>query len=473
MVFSSNIFLFFFLPIFLGIYYLMPFKYKSYAIVFGSYTFYAWWRPDFMLLFLAVTVWSHFWALKTVQYLDSNPKRAKYTLWISIIGNLSTLVYFKYANFGVDTFSNLIGLYGLEHISIEQIILPLGISFYIFQCISYNLDIYQKDATPAKKFIDFAAYISLFPQLIAGPILRYKNMQAQFEYRKHTWELFSLGASRFMIGFIMKVLIADQLAVYQTYTLTTDSMSFSESLVANSATFMQLYFDFAGYACMAIGLGLMMGFRFAENFDHPYMAQSTTEFWKRWHMTLSDFLKNYITKPFLKCGVGLYSAIFLTMFISGIWHGASFAFICFGIYFGITMIIERMTNSVTTVESPYSFISNMRTHLLVVYCMPLFWTSDIVHSLEIYTGMLGMNGFGNLDNLLTVCSIESFIIFIIGYIWVFSTGAMNKRYYLGKTENYQTKNLSNIQTVIIWGLFLLAITRLAANSFSPFLYFQF
>ncbi|MGB0450327.1 MAG: MBOAT family O-acyltransferase, partial [Porticoccaceae bacterium] len=264
MVFSSNIFLFIFLPVFLTIYYLTPEQKRSWVILIGSYLFYAWWRVDFLLLFVAVTLWNYFIG-RRISNCASGLGKARLWVTLGIAVNLSALGYFKYANFGVATVNAAMTELGLDPWLLTVVILPIGISFYIFQAISYIIDVYRGDTPATENIIDFAAFIALFPQLIAGPVLRYKDIAGQFSQRSHSVDKFALGIQRFMLGFIKKVVIADSLAPLVNQGFALQDPTFFDAWLAVLAYSAQLYFDFSGYADMAIGLGLMMGFRFTEN----------------------------------------------------------------------------------------------------------------------------------------------------------------------------------------------------------------
>ncbi|SDU34955.1 MBOAT family O-acyltransferase [Halopseudomonas salegens] len=475
MVFSSNIFLFMFLPAFLLLYYVVGSRWRSLVIVLGSYLFYSWWRPDFLLLFVGITYWNYWFGLRIKANLDSdNKQRAFRWLTVGVIGNLATLGYFKYANFGVDVITAALEPLGINTFTLERIILPLGISFYVFQAISYIVDIYRKQAEPTRSLIDFAAYIALFPQLIAGPIVRYKLIDLQLKQRTHSMELFSLGVSRFMVGFIQKVLIADSLAPLSAMFLSESEPQVVDAWLGLLASVVQLTFDFSGYSNMAIGLGMMMGFRFPENFNQPFMAQSITEFWQRWHMTLGDFLRDYVYMPIVRRRMaGPLVALVYTMLLSGFWHGASFAFILWGLFFGVTMVVERRLGIATKINTPYNVWRNARTFLLLNLSMPLFHTGDLRHSLDIYAGLFGFNGLGNLEGYVYGASLMSISFLVVALTWWFFTGRINLRYYAGEQEGYFMQHVSSLSALFLWAGFVLALTRLAANSFSPFLYFQF
>jgi alginate O-acetyltransferase complex protein AlgI len=475
MVFTSNIFLFLFLPAFLLCYYAVKDQWRSYVIVLGSYLFYAWWRPDFLLLFVAISYWNYWFGIRIKARMDAGDKTMAFRLLcVGVVGNLSTLGYFKYANFGVEVIAAALQPLGIDTFTLEHIILPLGISFFVFQALSYIVDIYRRNAEPTTRFVDFAAYIALFPQLIAGPILRYSLIDKQLKQRTHSLELFSLGACRFMLGFIKKVLIADSLAPMNTLFVSEGSPQLVDAWFGLFISTLQLYFDFSGYSDMAIGLGMMMGFRFAENFNQPYLAQSVTEFWQRWHMTLADFLRDYVYMPMVrKRMAGMLVALVYTMLLSGLWHGASFAFILWGLFFGVAMVTERKLGLATKVTTPYSPLRNLRTVLLVMSCMPLFFTGDLQHSLGIYAAMLGMNGIGTLDLYLFGTSMMTISFALVAVVWLVIAGAINSRYYAGNKEQYFMQHVGGFSALLLWAGFALAISRLAANSFSPFLYFQF
>lgn len=474
MIFASNVFLFLYLPLFLAVYYLARPQWRSLVILAGSYLFYAWWRPDFLLLFVAVSYWNYAFGRWLHQYRQSAPRLAFRLLTVAVIGNLAVLGYFKYANFGVEVLNDLLQPLGIDTFTLEHIILPLGLSFYIFQAISYVVDVYRGHAQPARHFVDFAAYIALFPQLIAGPILHYRTIDRQLRQREHSWELFSLGASRFMLGFIKKVLIADSLAPLANRFLSNPDPGFADAWLGTAVAFIQLYFDFSGYSDMAIGLGMMMGFRFAENFNQPFLAMSFTEFWRRWHLTLADFLQNYVYRPLVKaCGVSAGRALFVTMLLSGIWHGASFAFFFFGLVTALMMLLERQFRWVTTPRTPYNGWRHLLNLLLMIMMMGFFTTGDLAHSLQIHQGMLGLSGPGYLEPYLLASSRLTLAFVLVAVVWLVIAGRTNLRFYARESAPYLMQEVRGWQAGLLWLGFALAVSRLAANSFSPFLYFQF
>ncbi len=354
MVFSSNVFLFLFLPIFLGLYYLSGQRYRNLLLLIASYVFYAWWRVDFLALFAAVTLWNYWIGLK-VGAAGVRTKPAQRWLLLGVAVDLCILGYFKYANFGVDSINVMMKSAGLEPFILTHVLLPIGISFYIFESISYIIDVYRGDTPATRNLIDFAAFVAIFPHLIAGPVLRFRDLADQFNNRTHTLDKFSEGCTRFMQGFIKKVFIADTLAVVADHCFALQNPTTGDAWLGALAYTAQLYFDFSGYSDMAIGLGLMMGFRFMENFKQPYISQSITEFWRRWHISLSTWLRDYLYITLggnRKGTLTTYRNLFLTMLLGGLWHGANITYIVWGAWHGMWLAIEKAIGLNT---SPRSF----------------------------------------------------------------------------------------------------------------------
>jgi len=464
MVFSSNIFLLGFLPLFLSIYYLTPLRFRSLPILIGSYIFYAWWRVDFTLLFAGVTLWNYIIFLQI-----KKDKSAKRWMQVGVAGNLLVLGVFKYFNFGVDSLNLALNEVGMNSIEAMKFILPIGISFYIFQAISFLIDVTRKDAPHPKNFWDFAAFISLFPQLIAGPILRYKDVAEQFHSRIHSLDKFSEGAYRFMLGFAQKVLIADNVAPLADQMFGIENPSFTESWLGAMAYTVQLYFDFMAYSSMAIGLGLMMGFRFIENFNHPYISRSITEFWRRWHISLSSWLKDYLYIPLggnRKGKVRTYINLMLTMVLGGAWHGANWTFVFWGAWHGALLAIERATGL---------RLGMIITLFFVIIGWVLFRAENVTQAVAFYEGMIGLNGFAISDMMQWQVTYQSLTYLVIGWFLIF----LHPKFLEFRTEIIDSPSMKTIGyqrplvvTVTI-GLFLFSVMKIAADSYSPFLYFQF
>ncbi len=479
MVFSSIVFLTLFLPAFLGIYYLTPMRWRSLIILLGSYLFYAWWRIDFVILFAIITFFNYAISIHILKAkAAANVELSKKWLWLGIAGNLAVLGYFKYFNFGIDAFNELVIAMGGTPWAAWQVILPIGISFYIFQAISYLIDIYRGDAELAPSFLDFAAFIALFPQLIAGPVIRYKDIAHQFEKREHSLKLFNEGAIYFMCGFAKKILIADSLAPLADMMFAQANPTFIESWLGILAYAGQLYFDFCGYSQMAVGLGLMMGFRFIRNFNHPYISQSITEFWQRWHISLSTWLRDYLYIPLggnRKGKERTYINLMLTMVLGGFWHGANWTFILWGAWHGGILALERMFGGKGA--SPYpKAIAWALTFLFILVGWVLFRSPNVTTALNFYAGMFSFaSGFSLSETIAWQITPLMMSTLIIAYSISFASP-----YYLKwRNHNQETileswaETASISEQIFIMLLFIVAFCKLIAQSHSPFLYFQF
>lgn len=461
MVFTSNLFLFLFLPTFLAIYYLVPFQAKSALILVFSYVFYAWWRPDFGFLLAAVCAVTYGLTL----LMESPPwkNRRMLVLCVGVTLNLLALGYFKYFNFGIDTLNSLLGLFGMNSIEYTRVILPIGLSFYIFQAISYMVDVYRGDAPKTENLFDFAAFISFFPQLVAGPVLRYQPLADQFRQREHSWKIFSQGCLVFMAGFCGKVLIADPMSPVVEAAFSISNPSFSDAWLGTLAYTIQLFFDFSGYSTMAIGLGLMVGFVFPKNFDDPYISASITEFWRRWHMSLSTWLRVYLYVPLGGNRMGLrrtYINLMLTMLLGGLWHGANWTFIIWGAWHGGLLALEKYwkeTHPEPTLPRP---VAVLWTFILVMVGWVFFRAADVTAAFAVLAGMAGAHGWAMSPALAWRVTPESYIVLAFGLALAFSLPWLRQRFE-GKSR------------ILLIPLFLWAVATLSSQAFTPFLYFQF
>jgi alginate O-acetyltransferase complex protein AlgI len=471
MVFSSSIFLFVFLPMFLALYYVVPRRWRNITILAGSYAFYGWWRLDFLTLLIGTTVWSYALGLRVV----SAPTQAIAMRWLllGVGGNLGVLGYFKYSNFFASSFSDaFLGGAPLSPL-FEGVILPIGISFFVFQAISYLVDLYRGDAKHGGSLIDFAAFQALFPQLVAGPVLRYKDLEDQFADRTHTFEKFGEGATRFMQGLARKVLIADTAAPIADMFFAAPNPTFLESWLGVIAYSIQLYFDFSGYSSMAIGLGLMMGFRFTENFKYPYIARSITEFWRRWHISLSTWLRDYLYIPLggnRKGTARTYINLFLTMLLGGIWHGANWTFVIWGAWHGAILAVERALGVKGNEVRP--LWAWAMTMLMVAAGWVVFRAVDVGNALDMYSGMIGLNGFAIRD--LYAWQVTG--LSLLGVALGIAVCAVEPWFDPKAQPRTAAPALSGRMAYLsmaasVFGV--LAIGKLVAESDSPFLYFQF
>lgn len=342
MVFSSLTFLFSFLPAVLFIYWLAPRRWKNGVLFLASLVFYAWGEPIYILLMLFSTVVDYTCALGVDRY-RANQRKARYFLLASIVVNLSLLVFFKYTDWLLLSLNSLLG----SEISLFQLALPIGISFYTFQTMSYTIDVYRGDAPVQRNIVSLGAYVTLFPQLIAGPIVRYSTVAAQIDQRVETVDTFGQGAQRFAIGLGKKVLLANSIGLLfdQVKQLGVGELSLLGAWLGVLAFAFQIYFDFSGYSDMAIGLGSMFGFTFLENFDYPFMAQSITEFWRRWHISLGTWFRDYVYIPLggsRRGGFVTYRNLILVWLLTGLWHGANWNFVLWGAYFACFLILEKV-----------------------------------------------------------------------------------------------------------------------------------
>jgi alginate O-acetyltransferase complex protein AlgI len=479
MVFASPVFLFLFLPLFLAIYYLTPPRWRSATILAGSSIFYAWWRVDFLVLLYAIIGWSWLMAICIEKW------RSKWLLWLGVGVNLLTLGYFKYWNFGVNSFMAIMIKAGVNPpVEAVHVLLPIGISFFVFHAISYIVDVWRRDTPPTRNLLDFAAFITLFPHLIAGPVLRYKDLAWQFQNRRHGWDLFSEGCYRFMCGFSKKVLIADSVAPLADAAFALESPTMVDSWLGIAAYTIQLYYDFSGYSEMAVGLALMMGFRFIENFNLPYISRSITEFWRRWHISLSTWLRDYLYIPLggsRKGRVRTYINLFLVMLLGGLWHGANWTFVLWGGWHGVLLAIERMKTEFTKSSSKVQALGSKIA--ASIYCVlavmagwVLFRSPDVAVAGEFYRAMLGFNGGALSDSYIWQIKGIS-LAALAGGIMLVMFQPFFLRYRepvpLSK-ESVAIKVMPPLQyQVIAAAVFLVAVTRLLAMSYSPFLYFQF
>ncbi|MGH1445117.1 MAG: MBOAT family O-acyltransferase [Cognatishimia sp.] len=480
MVFSSESFLFLFLPVFLALYYLTPNRWRSVTILLGSYVFYAWWRIDFLGLLFLTTLFSYGIGQKIAAHRGT--RLGQTYLMIGVVGCLGVLGVFKYLNFFIDSFAMLAGT-DAGGLGIHwRLILPIGISFYVFQALSYLIDVHRGDATADARFVDFAAFIALFPQLIAGPILRYKDLEDQFRERDHSVELFCDGLARFLIGLAKKVLLADAVAPLADVVFGADSPGMVLAWAGAAAYMLQLYFDFSGYSDMAIGLGKMMGFRFLENFRFPYISRSITEFWRRWHISLSNWLRDYL---YVSLGGNRVSArrtyfnLMAVMVLGGLWHGANWTFVLWGVWHGGLLATERFFGWDKRASGHWFAWPMTLGFVLLGWVM--FRATSVGEAVWVYAGLFGANGLWGDPSLWFEITRESVAFTVIAAVVVclerplFEAFTQPKPTLNGDVGGVgvisQTGQIVAVLSVALLGA--MAVLKLAEQSFSPFLYFQF
>lgn len=475
MIFSSLLFLFRFLPIVLILYYAVPFKYRNCILFISSLIFYSWGEPVYIVLMLFSTVFDfyngkHVYKLKT----EGNLKKAKIFIIFSVIVNLSLLGFFKYCDFFMGSLNNIFGL----DVEFLNIALPVGISFYIFQTMSYCLDIYLNDEKPQKKIIAFGTYVALFPQLIAGPIVRYKDISAELVKRNENFDDFAYGITRFVAGLGKKVLLANNIGmIWDSYKVMEGSqISVFGAWLGITCFAFQIYFDFSGYSDMAIGLGKMFGFTFPENFNYPYISRSLTEFWRRWHISLGTWFREYVYIPLggNRCKVtrNIFN-IFLVWFLTGFWHGASYNFIIWGMYFGIILIFEKMF-LLKILKKIKPIFSNIYAITLILTGWVMFEFTDmqsLIHYLKVMWGLSG-NSLIDADTLFILKeNAVLFIILIIGVtpLPIKLVTFVKEKYLMGKGViiAFAASNIYNLAIMTV------SLFYLVDASYNPFLYFRF
>lgn len=472
MVFSSLLFLFTFFPAVIILYFITPRKYRNAVLFFSSLIFYAWGEPIYVVLMLFSTAvdYTHGRLVNSFK-IKGQIKYAKLAVASAMIINLSLLGFFKYSDFLIQ---NLNGIFNLG-IPLLNLALPIGISFYTFQTMSYTVDIYRGKAEVQKNIISFGAYVALFPQLIAGPIVQYNTIAKQLNKREESWDRFAYGIMRFMSGLGKKVLFANNIGLLWTQI---SAGNISELPIATAwlgviAFAFQIYFDFSGYSDMAIGLGHMFGFKFLENFNYPYQSKSITEFWRRWHISLSSWFRDYVYIPLGGNRHGLVKQIrniSIVWLLTGFWHGASWNFVLWGVYFGTLLIIEKLF-LLKLLEKAPDVISRIYTLVLVLISWVIFAFDNLDTGILYLKTMFGMNGTA-LYNSETIYLLYNYAIILVILI-IGCTELPGKL--LGKwQEKYHSITFwTVVRSVFVAGILLVSVAYLVEASYNPFLYFRF
>lgn len=465
MVFSSTVFLFLFLPIVLIAYYNPIFKslaFKNAVLIVSSIFFYAWGEPVYVLLMLGSVVMN--WALGLIVHKNKGNGKSKAALTVSVILNIGMLFVFKYLTF---TLQNINALLHTD-INTLNITLPIGISFFTFQAMSYVIDVYRGDGEVQKNPCNVALYISFFPQLIAGPIVRYQTIADQIKERHENFDDFTNGVYRFMIGFIKKVLIANNVAIVADGIFDGEVGSVSSAWLGALAYTLQILFDFSGYSEMAIGLGKMFGFDFLENFDYPYISKSVSEFWRRWHISLGTWFRDYVYFPLGGSRVKKKSRLVFNLFVvwtlTGIWHGANWTFVVWGLFYFVILTLEKLTGF----TKKLGIFSHIYTMLLVIIGWVVFRAKDIASALA-YLG--DMFGFGSLPlyDETTVFYLSNYSFFLVlGVICCFPIIRTLK-----KKINTDRPIFTIASGLLLAALFLVSVTYTIKGTYNPFIYFNF
>ena len=463
MLFTSISFLYYFLPTIIILYFITPKKYRNYILLIFSIIFYMYGEPKYVILMLVEILVAYFGALLIDKY------KSKEIFLITIIIHIGLLCVFKYTDLFIGTINSIFK----TNISFLNIALPIGISFYTFQILSYVIDVYRGKVKVQKNILKLATYVSLFPQLIAGPIVRYETICDELDNRDETIEKFSLGIRRFIIGLAKKVLIANMLGELCTKFSLVDERSVLFYWIFAISYMLQVYFDFSAYSDMAIGLGKMFGFTFLENFNYPFISKSITEFWRRWHISLSSWFKDYVYIPLggsRKGTLKLVRNILIVWFLTGIWHGAAYNFILWGLFIGVFLVIEKLWLSKYISKLP-KFLRNIYVLFIIMISFIMFNAGSINEAFFNIKGLFGLNKEVFINNY-TIYYLKSYLIVLI--IAIFGATPLFKNIIEKLKKSKCLNKIVNVLEPIFLVILLLLVTAyLIDSSYNPFLYFRF
>ena len=470
MLFSSMIFLWLFLPVVFISYYLIKKEYRNILLLIASIIFYAWGGVSYTLIMFSSIIINYIFALLIDKAIEENNKlKKKIYLALCVIVNLSILGYFKYTDFAISIINSISGK---ELIPLKNIVLPIGISFYTFQALSYVIDVYREHNKAQKNIINLALYISFFPQLIAGPIVKYHDIDSQIINRTESLENISYGIKRFIYGLSKKVILANMFALSCDEILKQPIGYIGTALVWVAAILytLQIYYDFSGYSDMAIGLGHMFGFKFLENFNYPYISKSVQEFWRRWHISLSTWFKEYLYIPLGGNRKGKYFTylnLLIVFFATGLWHGASFNFVLWGLWHGLFLVIERIFLSKLLEKNKLKFLNHIYVILVFVLGWVLFRANDLKHALELYKLM-----FSYKESIFTVRYFfypQTLVCFIFGILF----SGLFQSIFPKIREAIFSNRVYVLESIIQFILLFICIMYLVNGTYNPFIYFRF
>ena len=465
MLFTSISFLYYFLPALIIIYFITPKKYKNIILLIASLLFYFYGEPKYVFLMILEIIIAYIGAI----LIDKYKNQSKNILIITLFIHVFLLIIFKYTDFIIQTINDISN----ANIKLLNIALPIGISFYTFQIISYIIDVYNGKVKVQKNIIKLATYVSLFPQLVAGPIVRYQTVEKELDNRTHSFNNFAYGIRRFTIGLAKKVLIANALGELCSKAFLVDEKTIVFFWIFGISYMLQLYFDFSAYSDMAIGLGRIFGFNFPENFNYPYISKSITEFWRRWHISLSTWFRDYVYIPLGGNREGKYKQIrniLIVWLLTGIWHGANWTFLIWGLLFGIILIIEKIWLN-NFMEKLPSFIRRIYVLFIVMILFIIFNSDNMSVALTNIKGLFGMNGEAFVNDY-TLHYLKSYLPVLI--IALVGSTPFIKILIDKLRKNKYVNNIINILEPIIIVVILVVVTSyLIDNSYNPFLYFRF
>lgn len=470
MIFSSIFFLFVFLPITLFLYYIVPWKLKNFMLLLCSLIFYAWGEPVYVFLMLFSIIFNYLSGIEIDGYRENeNTKMLRYSFWFTVVVNLAILGFFKYYGFLINNLNTILPF----EIPYKELSLPIGISFYTFQTLSYIIDVYKGVVPVQKNFVSFGAYVTMFPQLIAGPIVRYTDVDAQLSRRTHSLYKFGQGVSWFLRGLGKKVLLANNIGM--TYDAIAAILPAERSVltawIGCVAYAMQIYFDFGGYSDMAIGLGKMFGFEFIKNFDYPYISKSVTEFWRRWHISLGTWFREYVYIPLGGNRVSKAKHIrniLVVWMLTGFWHGAAWNFMLWGLYYGLLLLAEKLFLAPKLERLPQK-VQQAYCFILVLFGWVLFFSPTLKDAFVYIGNMFGIGGSGFIDSTGLYYLTSNLILLVICALC--STPWLWKKF---RRFTLQKGKYPSVAAAVVYtAIFILSIAYLVNATYNPFLYFRF
>lgn len=470
MIFSSIFFLFVFLPITLFLYYIVPWKLKNFMLLLCSLIFYAWGEPVYVFLMLFSIIFNYLSGIEIDGYRENeNTKMLRYSFWFTVVVNLAILGFFKYYGFLINNLNTILPF----EIPYKELSLPIGISFYTFQTLSYIIDVYKGVVPVQKNFVSFGAYVTMFPQLIAGPIVRYTDVDAQLSKRTHSLYKFGQGVSWFLRGLGKKVLLANNIGMtYDTIAaILPAERSVLTAWIGCVAYAMQIYFDFGGYSDMAIGLGKMFGFEFIKNFDYPYISKSVTEFWRRWHISLGTWFREYVYIPLGGNRVSKAKHIrniLVVWMLTGFWHGAAWNFMLWGLYYGLLLLAEKLFLAPKLERLPQK-VQQAYCFILVLFGWVLFFSPTLKDAFVYIGNMFGIGGSGFIDSTGLYYLTSNLILLVICALC--STPWLWKKF---RRFTLQKGKYPSVAAAVVYtAIFILSIAYLVNATYNPFLYFRF
>lgn len=478
MVFSSALFIFYFLPLFLAGYFVTPRRWRNVYTAAASIIFYAWGAPNFLLIFLASCLVDYLIGRQLAA--EAEPSRRKTLLVLSTLLNVGLLLYCKYSNFFVEQLSLLAAALGLSAPHWTKVVLPIGISFFTFHKISYVVDVFRRKSEPTSSFAEYMLYITFFPQLIAGPIVRYHEIDQQIRHRQVSFDGLAEGVWRFTLGLASKLLIADPLGTVadHIFKLNPANVSTGYTWLGTVTYTFQIYFDFAGYSSMAIGLALLVGFRFPENFNRPYVAESVTDFWRRWHMSLSRWMRDYLYIPLGGNRVGPVrqaTNLWIVFLLSGLWHGANWTFVCWGAFHGAFLAFERSRLAPLFFRLP-ALLRRGVTLFAVTLGWVLFRSETLSEALARWSRLFGFGPEPKATAAFaraTVISDAGITVLAVAAVWCVLIEPLLEAIQHNETERTPLFQRVPALYPLALAIFVLSILALEAGQYSPFIYFQF